>query len=358
MAQWKWHSPVLSDCWMLNNGISQGLWDLPQQVLFRKQFPFHSFPPFVPLNPSSCFSPHLSFLLSFSPSSFSPSFWRTAHTIVHHDIILLAIRKLWKPRKTETLWQNSSEQWLQGHSALGSTSTMVSSASGRRDPELGWQEDKEAQKNIRKRWRKMHCFLEWDRQRNPAGICLEFYVAPWSIFKSLMCFFRTSGINWTADFWKSLSFESSRVKSFCIINSLSHSFFHFLALLSLAVRTGQLTQWFESIWQFADTNEGVWVHCCVCLSSYSLWFIMIPFFFHESTNVSDFTRIILLQKPSPHCKSFYKGTQEAGIICMLFPLFIDFNGRLYPIYRNQLNSSNKPQTVIKDADNWPLLAHV
>lgn len=64
MAQWKWHSPVLSDCWMLNNGISQGLWDLPEQVLFRKQFPLHSFPPFVPLNPSSCFSPHLSFLLS------------------------------------------------------------------------------------------------------------------------------------------------------------------------------------------------------------------------------------------------------------------------------------------------------
>lgn len=174
------------------------------------------------------------FLLSFSPSSFSLSFWRTAHTIVYHHIILLAIRKLWKPRKTETLWQNSSEQWLQGHSALGSTST----ASGRRDPELGWQEDKEAQKNIRKRWRKMHCFLEWDGQCNPACICLEFYVAPWSIFKSLMYFLRTSGINWTADFQKGLSFESSRVKSFCIINSLSHLPF-FLSLFSSSFSSGE-----------------------------------------------------------------------------------------------------------------------
>lgn len=152
-------------------------------------------------------------------------------------MILLAIRKLWKPRKTETLWQNSSEQWLQGHSALGSMSTTVSSASGRMDPELGWQEDKEAQKNIRKRWRKMHCFLEWDGQCNLAGIRLEFHVASWSILRSLMCFLRTSGINWTADLQKSLSFEGSRVNSFCSINSLSHLPF-FLSLSSSSFSVG------------------------------------------------------------------------------------------------------------------------
>lgn len=187
---------------------------------------------FLLLPPSSL----LSFLPSFSPSSFFLSFWRTVYTIVYHHRILLAIRKLRKPRKTEILWQNSSEQWLQGHSALGSTSTMVSSASGRTDPELGWQEDKEAQKNIRKRWRNAHCFLEWDEQCNLAGICLEFHVAPWSIFKSLMCFLRTSGINWTADLQKSLSFEGSRVKSFCVIDSLSYlPFFLSLFISSLSI---------------------------------------------------------------------------------------------------------------------------
>lgn len=216
------------------SGICQNKWCSGNNSLSIPSLPL--FPlilllAFVPIFPSFLSS----FLLS---SSFSPSFWRTAHTVVYHHVILLAIRKLWKPKETETLWQNSCEQWLQGHSALGSTSSVVSSASGRTDSELGWQEDKEAQKNIRKRWRKMHCFLEWDGQCNPAGTCLEFYVAPWSIFKCLMCFLRTSGINWTADFWESLSFEGSRVKSFCIINSLSHLPF-FLSLFSSSFSGGE-----------------------------------------------------------------------------------------------------------------------
>lgn len=92
----------------------------------------------------------------------------------------------------------------------------------------------EAQKNIRKRWRKMHYFLGRDGQGNHAGICLELHLAIWSLFRSLMCFLRTAGTNWIADLLKSLGFEGGRVKGFWIIHSLSHllALPHFLALPS------------------------------------------------------------------------------------------------------------------------------
>lgn len=71
MAHWKWHRPVLTGCWMLNTGTDQWPWDLPEHMPSRKQFPFHSFPSFVPLKPSSSFSLHLSFFPFFLPSLLS-----------------------------------------------------------------------------------------------------------------------------------------------------------------------------------------------------------------------------------------------------------------------------------------------
>lgn len=99
----------------------------------------------------------------------------------------------------------------------------------------------------------MHYFLEWDPgQCNPGGICLEFDVAPWSIFKSLMCFLRTSVINWIADFWKSVNFEGRGVKSFCIINSLSQLPF-FLSLFSSSFSSGE--DWSAHGWSPSDNLQ-------------------------------------------------------------------------------------------------------
>lgn len=121
---------------------------------------------------------------------------------------------------------------------------------------------------------------------------------------------------------KSLSFESSRVKSFCIINSLSHLPF-FLSLFSSSFSSGEdwsahkvvrvnltLICRLMKVFGFIAMYVGVAIlYDSIFLPWVNLWL------------VSDFTRTILQQKASHCSKSFYEGTQEAGIIFMLFPLY-------------------------------------
>lgn len=145
---------------------------------------------------------------------------------------------IWKTRKTEALHKTQVNKpdarcirTPKASKAISSISARVSTASGRTEPELGWQGEAEAQKNVRKISRKIHSFLGWDGQCNCAVIWLELQLAIWSLVRSLMSFIRTSGTNWTTDLQNSPGFEGGSVKGFWIIHSSSHLLF-FLSLFS------------------------------------------------------------------------------------------------------------------------------
>lgn len=215
-------------------------------------------------------------------------------------------------------------QWFQRHSALGSMSTTVSSASGRTDPELGWQGRAEAQKNTRRRWIKMHYFLGWDRECNHVGICLELHMIwydPYDPYSEVWCVL--------AGLLAQIGLQTT--KKVLVLKEAELKVFELSILCptcsSSLVGTGQLMRCLESILRLAGTNGGVSVHCCVCSSSYSLWFSFSSM--SQLMLVSDFTRNILQQKASQHYKLKFRSKY------LVHPLSISFISYFFIIKKEE-----------------------